>query len=750
MSTNQNNQQQLINNAPLYSAFGPQQFMDIVMNKIVFSKMSNMIDNNNFKLTGKNMIKLLALMSINEIKSLFIEYLKTILDYVKKIPSLSYQMLCFLFKNISLIRNKGKTKNNDNIDDNKCNDIIISITVNDNFMYSLYNYITTNTKCNFIKSMGNIDIKNNKEIIFCEIFQNIIISHKSYKLKIIGEIMYKKNIYNNELTSLLINIPSGYKEKKRYIDLLPSALAKIVDETCDKICKACDIDFNNPSTIENWINDGYKKLPNTNITINKKNFEMSIAKMITSTYPDFNLYKTLIELIALTTIFASNNVAEKYYNRDYVNDYKKKQLLTFDIYNNYPIISFDSYAIYYETGNKYNTKNEEYMSAINEYTSILDKLINEKSSKKESGKKIDIVIEKINNNDINDDTFNQSKIIETFITKVNRCTPELQDNVKVKIFYLTIESEKQMNEDDNPEYIEWKEKKELLEKMNKDEKNTFSMFDFRIPPKKIKSESYIKKVVYKQLNEASKTFDTLYLRKNDKELLSTSLSQFKNKKDIIKSLGLQNKLNILLHGEPGTGKSTTIQAIATFLNKDIYYVDLKNAATNDDLQIMFEYVNKNVQNGGIIVIEDIDAMTNSVLKRTTKTEELKINDIIGTKNNTLTLEYLLNILQGTLTMDDSIFIVTTNHIEKLDPAFYRDGRFDVKLKLQLCDRFQINAIYNRIIGRDIPNKILDNISENKHSPASIIFHVKNYMFMTNATDEEILERFIDKIDVEKY
>ena len=59
-----------------------------------------------------------------------------------------------------------------------------------------------------------------------------------------------------------------------------------------------------------------------------------------------------------------------------------------------------------------------------------------------------------------------------------------------------------------------------------------------------------------------------------------SLSQYKYKGQILKDMGLQNKLNLLLYGIPGTGKSTTIQAVATFLQKDIYYVDLQKATCN--------------------------------------------------------------------------------------------------------------------------------------------------------------------------
>ena len=254
-----------------------------------------------------------------------------------------------------------------------------------------------------------------------------------------------------------------------------------------------------------------------------------------------------------------------------------------------------------------------------------------------------------------------------------------------------------------------------------------------------------KKIKSKELNEIHKTLDTLYLRKKDKDILLSCLSQFRDKKDIIMDLGLPNKLNVLLYGLPGTGKSSAILAIATYLKRDLYYVDLKHCETNEDLHSIFEYVNKNVLQGGIIVMEDIDAMTDVIKKRSNRDIS---NDHIEKKSShdhksKLTLEYFLNILQGTLTLNDSIYIVTTNYIDQLDPAFYRDGRFDVKIELKLCDHYQMNAIYNKILNRDIPRDLLQRMPEDKFSPASLIFHIKNYLFRSDTSDEEILKPFLE-------
>ena len=109
----------------------------------------------------------------------------------------------------------------------------------------------------------------------------------------------------------------------------------------------------------------------------------------------------------------------------------------------------------------------------------------------------------------------------------------------------------------------------------------------------------------------------------------------------------------------------------------------------------------------------------------------------------LTLDYLLNLLQGSLTPDGTIFIATTNNYDDLDEALVRIGRFDVTIKMRLCDRFQIATIYKKFIDRDLPKNILNRIEEDKFTPADIIFHVKKYLLCkNNYSDEEIMQKYL--------
>jgi SpoVK/Ycf46/Vps4 family AAA+-type ATPase len=208
---------------------------------------------------------------------------------------------------------------------------------------------------------------------------------------------------------------------------------------------------------------------------------------------------------------------------------------------------------------------------------------------------------------------------------------------------------------------------------------------------------------------------------------------FKYQKSMYTSLGIPYKLGILLYGPPGTGKSSCISAIATFLKRDVYYLDLSSVQTNEDLKMLFNHVNKSMTNNGIIVMEDIDAMTDIVHDRSNKKK---------TKNQKLTLECLLNLLQGSLTVDGSIFITTTNHIQNLDPALYREGRFDLKMNLDICDVYQLQTIYFKFFKRYIPDTLVELI-QNDMTPAKFISHLLLFFHLSNASDDDILKDIIN-------
>jgi chaperone BCS1 len=73
---------------------------------------------------------------------------------------------------------------------------------------------------------------------------------------------------------------------------------------------------------------------------------------------------------------------------------------------------------------------------------------------------------------------------------------------------------------------------------------------------------------------------------------------------------------------------------------------------------------------------------------------------LGTKENVstqngVTLSGLLNVLDGFHAPTGVLFVMTTNHVEKLDPALLRPGRIDYKLCLGRASDHQKVELYRR-------------------------------------------------------
>lgn len=139
----------------------------------------------------------------------------------------------------------------------------------------------------------------------------------------------------------------------------------------------------------------------------------------------------------------------------------------------------------------------------------------------------------------------------------------------------------------------------------------------------------------------------------------------------------------LLYGPPGTGKSTMIAAMANFLNYDIYDLELTTVKNNTELRkLLTETSSKS-----IIVIEDIDCsldVTGERKKERPKSNE-KEKEAENEKTGKVTLSGILNFIYGTWSACGTgrIFVFTTNHINKLDPALIRRGRMICTLSFHI-------------------------------------------------------------------
>ena len=362
--------------------------------------------------------------------------------------------------------------------------------------------------------------------------------------------------------------------------------------------------------------------------------------------------------------------------------------------------------------------------------------VNEKSETKTTTPMYTIEIHDIENKLKYEELCN--KFLEFIKTKVLSYTTIKN---KIGIYLLKLERIITETEIPNSEYESWLEKKKYLED-NKD-KVQIDISKIDIPSKTIKKVVEKKELKCNKITDIWKDISTLYLRETDMIKLIKLLEQYKNHPEIYKEYGIPRKLGFLFHGLPGTGKSTTIRVIATMLQKDIYYVNLKNVCTNQDLQNIFDYVTKQkIENGGgIIVFEDIDCMTSMVKSRESETNTT-LTSALEESDDRLSLSYFLNLLDGSLCGDENVFIMTTNYKNRLDPALYRPSRVNLDIEFKLCDHYQVRNMYSVIMKRKIDETVLARIPEDKFMPSLVIEHLV-LNCCNKDPDEIIMKTFIN-------
>ncbi|KAK9822037.1 hypothetical protein WJX74_002203 [Apatococcus lobatus] len=189
------------------------------------------------------------------------------------------------------------------------------------------------------------------------------------------------------------------------------------------------------------------------------------------------------------------------------------------------------------------------------------------------------------------------------------------------------------------------------------------------------------------------TFETLALDPDLKRLVKDRLTEFKADREYFARTGRAQKVGFLLHGPPGTGKSSFIAAVANFMHYDVY--DLNLSAVNNDhtLRSLLACLSNNC----CVVVEDIDT---AGLPDRRGTGNHAGKGTKGKKDEGPTLGGMLNFTDGLLSSSGSerIFIFTTNHPEHLDAALTRPGRCDLHIPLSFCNARVFKHLCSTYLG----------------------------------------------------
>jgi chaperone BCS1 len=187
--------------------------------------------------------------------------------------------------------------------------------------------------------------------------------------------------------------------------------------------------------------------------------------------------------------------------------------------------------------------------------------------------------------------------------------------------------------------------------------------------------------------------DSVILPINDKEKLIKDIESFRTGREWYASMGIPYRKGYLFYGPPGTGKTSLVTGLSSHFKSNIYILKLSDMTDSALREAVSE-----VEPNSFIVIEDIDCLRASH-KRTKNSDREKEKGV--------TLSGLLNVIDGVLSPPGAIFVMTTNHKEKLDPALIRPGRIDLQFNMAYATIDQKKELHGRFFPHTCPQKYLD-------------------------------------------
>ncbi|KAJ1295442.1 hypothetical protein BS78_01G224400 [Paspalum vaginatum] len=243
------------------------------------------------------------------------------------------------------------------------------------------------------------------------------------------------------------------------------------------------------------------------------------------------------------------------------------------------------------------------------------------------------------------------------------------------------------------------------------------------------------------------TFDTLAVDPALRDAIRADLLRFVRRREHYARAGRAWKRGYLLHGPPGTGKTSLIAAIANLLEFDIYDIELTAVESNSDLRRLLA----STRPKSLIVVEDIDCSL-SLFDRT-RTPSPTTDDDDAEQEHTMmsfvpptmmvppamnrkkiSLSGVLNFVDGLWSscVGERLVVFTTNHVDRLDPALLRPGRMDRKVELGYCKGAALRLLAKNYLGHF-------GIGEDDHDASA-----KDYRY------EELLgeaERLLEEVQV---
>jgi hypothetical protein len=280
--------------------------------------------------------------------------------------------------------------------------------------------------------------------------------------------------------------------------------------------------------------------------------------------------------------------------------------------------------------------------------------------------------------------------------------------------------------------------------------------------------------------ETNRTFDNVFFE--ERAVVEKRVKHFMGNKAWYAKRGIPYTLGFMFHGTPGTGKTSTIKAIANITGRHIINVRLSDVHTNTQLKNLFynpviQVINPETMQAEkftvpthqrLYLIEDIDCMTDLIkrrdvtdsdveeetvkkpAKKVVKKEDKKKKDekereldsdeelerwrdeaLAGEKADMrreadeeleadrITKDSMFNILDGTLEIPDRMIAITTNFPDVIDEALIRPGRIDMIVEFKKATRAVMLEQFEAFYDEDFELSEFEKIRDYKVSQAQV-------------------------------
>lgn len=175
--------------------------------------------------------------------------------------------------------------------------------------------------------------------------------------------------------------------------------------------------------------------------------------------------------------------------------------------------------------------------------------------------------------------------------------------------------------------------------------------------------------------------------------------------------GIPWRRGYLLYGPPGTGKTSVIKALASELSLDLCMLTLASERLDDQRLCTLM---GSAPPRSLLLLEDVDAVFRG--------------REAGEAAKGVTFSGLLNAIDGVLSQEGHMLFLTTNHLERLDPALIRPGRVDWKREIGLAQGEQVARLFRAFYPQraDLAAEFVAAFRGTAVAPAAVQGHFLRY------------------------